>query len=140
MTSRSRAVGRVAAAWLALAFVALVSSPVEAQQIRGFADERLDPSERGSDWFALESLDLRGSGRPAVGVVGDFAYRPVVFQNPDGSVGASVVRNQYILHPGASLVAWNRVRFGLDVPIAVLQDGHVASQGGVTYEPASGVS
>src|SRR5579859_5510305 len=92
------------------------------QQAQGFAVERFDPSERGSDWFVLESLDLRGPFRPALGVVGDFAYRPLVLYNPDGSVGRSIVRNQYVLHPGASLVLWDRVRFGLNVPVAIFED------------------
>ena len=34
---------------------------------------RFDPAVSGSDWFANESLDLRGSGRVGVGLVGDYS-------------------------------------------------------------------
>ena len=42
-------------------FLATYAGPVWAQA-QGFALNRFDPSEHGSDWFANESLDLRGSG------------------------------------------------------------------------------
>ena len=50
----------------------------------GFALDRYEPSERGSDWFANESLDLRGNGRLALGAVGDYAYKPLVFYDANG--------------------------------------------------------
>src|SRR3974390_1204427 len=63
------------------------SFPARAQS-QGFAIDRFDPSERGSDWFVLESLDLRGHVRPAAGLVMEYAYRPLVIYNQDGSVRA----------------------------------------------------
>ncbi len=121
-----------------LAGLAVGARPARAQQVQGFAVDRFDPSERGSDWFALESLDLRGYGKPAVGVVGDYAYRPLVVYNPDGSVGASIVRDQLILHPGASVVLWDRLRFGLDLPVAVVQQGRDVSLGGSSFTAPTG--
>jgi OOP family OmpA-OmpF porin len=44
----------------ALASLVLAPSPAAAQQTNGFAVNRFEPSERGSDWFTNESLDLRG--------------------------------------------------------------------------------
>ena len=35
----------------------------------GFLVDRFNPSERGSEWFALDTLDLRGALRPALGIV-----------------------------------------------------------------------
>jgi outer membrane protein OmpA-like peptidoglycan-associated protein len=104
-------------------------------QAKGFALDTFDPSERGSEWFSAESLDLRGNVRPAIGVVMDGAYRPLVVYNPDGTVRASIVRNQVVAHPGASLVLWDRLRVGFDLPIAVFQDGHTGVLDGVTYAP-----
>ncbi len=104
-------------------------------QAQGFAVDTFDPSERGSDWFSVESLDLRGTVRPAIGVVMEGAYRPLVVYNTDGTVRASIVRNQVIAHPGASLVLWDRLRVGFDLPIAVFQDGHTGVLDGVTYSP-----
>src|SRR5215510_9781706 len=37
----------------------------------GFALDRYRPAEAGSDWFANESLDLRGRTRPAISLVAD---------------------------------------------------------------------
>src|SRR6185437_5639376 len=106
-------------------------------QAQGFAVDTFDPSERGSEWFSQESLDLRGTVRPAIGVVMDGAYRPLVVYNPDGTVRSSIVRNQIFAHPGASLVLWDRLRVGFDLPIAVFQDGHAGVLDGVRYAPPS---
>jgi outer membrane protein OmpA-like peptidoglycan-associated protein len=124
--------------WLsaAMTFAVYVSVVREAPaQGQGFQLDQFDPAERGSDWFSVESLDLRGSLRPAIGVVMDGAYRPLVIYAPDGRVRASVVRDQVFAHPGASLVLWERLRVGFDLPIAVYQDGHAGALNGVTYFP-----
>ncbi len=102
----------------------------------GFASNNFEPSERGSDWFANESLDLRGKFRPAIGVVGDWGYRGVIGQyNPDGSVVASVVRDQLFVHAGASFVIADRLRLGLSLPLALYGFGHQANVGGIGYPP-----
>ena len=38
-------------------------------------------------------------------------------------VRRSILRNSLVLHTGGSLVLSDRVRFGLDVPVALYQDG-----------------
>jgi outer membrane protein OmpA-like peptidoglycan-associated protein len=106
-------------------------------QAQGFAVDQFDPSERGSDWFSVESLDLRGDLRPALGVVMDGAYRPLVVYAPDGTVERSIVRNQIFAHAGGTLVLWDRLRVGFNLPIAVFQDGHEGVVDGVTYAPPS---
>ena len=90
MKRSSRGVGACAV------FVAAASSayapPARAQATaNGFALDRFNPSERGSEWFALDSLDLRGDRRPAIGVVGEFADSPLVIYNADGSIRATPV-------------------------------------------------
>jgi OmpA-OmpF porin, OOP family len=103
-------------------------------QAQGFAVDPFDPSERGSDWFSVESLDLRGKVRPAIGVVMDGAYRPLVIDS-DGKLEESVIRNQIVGNVGASLVLWDRLRLGFNLPVAVFQDGNQGVIGGVTYAP-----
>lgn len=68
------------------------------------AVDRLEPSERGSDWFASESLDLRGRLRPSVGYVLTYARREVV----DG--GTPVVEDVALLHVGGGAVIADRLR------------------------------
>ena len=123
----------LSAAMTCAAFAALARDA--RAQSKGFALDTFDPSERGSDWFSVESLDLRGSVRPALGVVMDGAYRPLVLYAPDGTVRASVVRNQVFANVGGTLVLWDRLRVGFNLPVAVFQDGHRGVLDGVTYSP-----
>jgi OmpA-OmpF porin, OOP family len=107
------------------------------QTAAGVALDRFNPSERGSDWFALDSLDFRGVVRPAIGIVGDYGYRPLVLYNSDGSVGSEIIRDQLIVHAGAALNLWERLRLAVDLPIAAWQDGTGGTLGGVTYPAAT---
>jgi OmpA-OmpF porin, OOP family len=104
----------------------LIAAPAAAQT-GGFALDRFDPSERGSEWFAQDTLDLRGNLRPAIGVVGSWAYKPLVAYRADGEELAPIVRHQLVIHPGASLVVADRLRFAFNLPVALYQDGEPAS-------------
>jgi outer membrane protein OmpA-like peptidoglycan-associated protein len=101
-------------------------------QAPGFAVNQLDLSERGSEWFATDSLDLRGDVRPAIGLVADWAYRPLVLNDDNGDFRRSIVRSQVVLHPGASLVLFDRLRLAIDVPIQAYADGHTVTLNGIT--------
>ena len=105
------------------------SSPARAQNAPGFTLNRFEPSETGSEWFANDTLDLRGNLRPALGVVGDYGYKPYVLLNPDGSENRSIVSDQFFVHVGGSLVLFDRLRLGLSLPIALAQEG--SAQGGL---------
>ena len=117
-----------------------IASTAGAQET-GFAVNRFEPSERGSSWFVLESLDMRGRTRPALGVVADYQYRPLVIYERDGSVRASVISRMLTTHLGGSLVVADRLRFGVSLPIVLFGDGKAAQLGGVSYAaPASAQS
>jgi outer membrane protein OmpA-like peptidoglycan-associated protein len=124
----------IALALLAAAASTLAATSSSAQTASGFSLDRFNPSERGSEWFALDSLDLRGHLRPAIGVVGELADSPLVLYNADGSVRSKPVQYQLVLHPGASLVLWDRLRVGFDLPIAVYESGNGGAVDGVTYQ------
>lgn len=123
---------------LALAALVATALPVtaSAQEATGYATNHYNPSERGSLWFANESLDLRGHGRIALGAVGDASYRSVVHYR-DGEVFQSVVRNQGFIHLGGSFIFADRVRFALSLPVQVFADGRQTTLAGVTYRPPS---
>jgi OmpA-OmpF porin, OOP family len=106
-------------------------------QTTGLALDRFSPSERGSDWFEEDSLDFRGHLRPAVGIVGDYADRPLVIVNANGSENSAPVHDQLILHFGGSLTLWNRLRAGVDLPIAVYEDGTTGFVGKTEYPATS---
>jgi outer membrane protein OmpA-like peptidoglycan-associated protein len=125
---------------VAFALVALLGSArsAAAQPIAtGLALDRFDPAERGSEWFALDSLDLRGRVRPAVGVDLDWGHKPLVLYDAGGREVGSVVSDQLFVHAGASLVLFDRVRVGFNLPIAIVQSGDGATLAGITY-PAPG--
>jgi len=104
------------------ALVAAAATDASAQA-SGFAIDRFNPSERGSDWFAEDSLDLRGTLRTAAGVVGEYAYKPLVIVNANGSTAAAPVKDQLIFHLGGALTLADRVRVAVDLPIAAHEDG-----------------
>jgi OmpA-OmpF porin, OOP family len=101
----------------------------------GFAINRFEPSERGSSWFVLESLDLRGHKRPAAGAVIDYQYRPLAIYEKDGSVRSAIVGHVLTTHLGGGIVMWERVRFSANLPVVLYTEGEKGSLGGVTYDP-----
>jgi len=107
--------------------VCMLATPLHAHaQARGFAINRFEPADRGSDWFANESLDFRGNLRPALGLVVDWAYRPLVLYDTSklqGSPPADVIVDQVFIHAGGTLVFHDRIRVGADQPVAVFQHG-----------------
>jgi OOP family OmpA-OmpF porin len=109
----------------------------EAAAADGYSSDALVPSERGSRWFYVESLDLRGHGRMAIGAVGSYSYRSVAIRDGGGNVQESIVRNQVVLHNGASFVFNDRIRLAFDVPLQVIADGSPAVVNGVTYPAAA---
>jgi outer membrane protein OmpA-like peptidoglycan-associated protein len=133
-TPRSRA------ALLTAFCIAAYTAPAFSQQAQGFALNRFEPSERGSEWFVLDSLDLRGEGRVAVGAIGDWAHKPLALYARDGSEANALVQDQAFIHLGAGVTLGNRFRLSASVPVAVLQSGEQATLGATTYPPPSGAS
>jgi hypothetical protein len=111
-----------------------------AQTANGFAVSRYQPSERGSDWFVTDSLDLRGSGRLALGIVGDWAHRPLVFYDPARGVKRALVRDQLNLHLGGAVIIADRLRLAVSLPIEALNTGKSSTLGGVVYSNETGAA
>jgi outer membrane protein OmpA-like peptidoglycan-associated protein len=118
---------RIAVALAAAACALGASREARAQQKittdKGFNADGFMPAMRGSDWFVLDSLDLRGDARLGLGLTGEYAYKPLVITNADGSERAAVVGNQLFMHLGASFVVLERVRLGFDLPFGLYDDG-----------------
>lgn len=103
-------------------------------QDEGFAVNRFEPAEAGSDWFASESLDLRGHVRPAIGLTIDYAHEPLVLYDANGDEVAPLIDGQLTAHLGASLILWERLRLGLSVPLVLTQSGEPGSVPGTPIE------
>ena len=123
----------------ALAFLALLPTTARAQSA-GFAINRFDPAERGSDWFSADSLDLRGHGRLMLGATGDFGQKPLVLYDHNGDELKSIIEHQLFVHVGGSLVLWDRLRLGVNLPILAYQAGEGGTVGGVRFEAATGAA
>lgn len=108
---------------LATAAGSVWAGTAQAQTASGFALNRYEPSESGSEWFANDTLDIRGKFRPSLRALGDFGYKPYVLINPDGSENTSVVTGQFFLHVSGSLVILDRLRLGMSLPLALAQEG-----------------
>ena len=81
----------------------------------GIALDRFEPSERGIDWFSGDSLDLRGSMRFEVGVVGDWTHKPLVLRDEDGGERTALVADHLFIDSRIRLakIPGTRVR-GMD--------------------------
>lgn len=88
----------------------------------GFAINRFEPAERGSDWFTQDSLNILGHGRLALGLTGDWAHEPLVLRTVDGDDVSSAIDDQIYLHVGGSVTLWERLRLGVSLPFLVYQD------------------
>ncbi len=126
-------------ACIAAALFASFSSTALAQS-EGFAINRFDPAERGSDWFAADSLDLRGHGRLMLGATGDYAHKPLVLYNRDGDELKSIIERQLFVHVGGSLVLWDRLRLGVSLPVLAHQKGEPGTVNGVAFQAEEGAA
>ena len=105
----------------------------QAQQNAGFSIDRFDPAERGSAWFAADSLDMRGHGRLILGATGDWGYKPLVLYAPNGDEQQAVIEHQFFAHLGADVLLADRLRLGVNLPIALYQAGQSATVGTTTF-------
>jgi hypothetical protein len=80
--------------------LAVVATSGVARAEPRFALDRFEPAERGSEWFANESLSFRS----AAGVVGAWS-------------DLAPVGDRLTAHPGGSFVAWERVRVAASLPV-----------------------
>jgi hypothetical protein len=88
--------------------------------------DRFEPAERGSRFFAADSLELDGARhRPfdlATGLVATYGHRLRAFGTPAEGPRTTLVEDQLQLHPGAALVMAPGARFAIDLPV-VIQSG-----------------
>ncbi|MDB4939070.1 MAG: outer membrane protein, partial [Labilithrix sp.] len=121
---------------LAIASVLLAFAPRDARAQGDPRDprhavDRFEPSARGSEWLANESLDLRGHLRPSLGYVLSYSHRVVVVGPANGLPERAPVKELALLHVGGSVVLFDRLRLALDLPFQVYAGGQSS-----TFVPA----
>jgi hypothetical protein len=109
-----------------------------AQSISGFADDRFEPAGADSQWMTGESLEFRGHLRPAAALVEDWAVNPIVAYGTDGSSTGALVGEQVFTHLDAAMMAWDRVRFDLNLPLSLVSSGAGAQIAGQSYGAPEG--
>lgn len=126
-------------AGLTVAVVSVSSAAMAQTEVDGFAVNSFDPSDRGSDWFAVESLDFSQALQPTLGLVFDYARKPLVFHQDDEEVGVPI-SDQLFVHLGGRLVLVERVSVGLSLPVALYHAGETGSVEGLSFETESGTA
>ncbi len=100
-------------------------APDARAQASGFAVGRFEPADPGSDWYVVDSLDLRGHLRPSAGIVLDWAYKPLAqfAPNLEGPPVANLITDQIVAHASSSLILLERLRVSASVPVTLYQHG-----------------
>src|SRR5690606_35155625 len=109
-------------AWLAVLVVLSLPATAGAQS-DGFALNRFNPAEAGSDWFAADTLDLRGKVRPSFLLLADWSHKPLVLYDEDGDEQQAIIEDQLYLHAGLSLNLYDRLRLSALMPFILVSDG-----------------
>ncbi len=120
--------------------IALSAASAAAQDTEGFALNRFDAAEAGSDWFALESLDLRGHGRFGVSLTGDWAYKPLVIYDGDGDEVSAVVEHQVYGHLALGTTLWDRLRVAALLPVGIWTAGEGSAMGSADFSMDDGAA
>jgi outer membrane protein OmpA-like peptidoglycan-associated protein len=128
--------------WLrAMSLLALIIAPaVHAADSTAptFALSRFEPTERGSRFFQVETLDWQSVGLPTFGFVADYAYKPLVIyeSTPEGQREVlPVTRHFAVGHLGGVYGFGDRFRVGANLPVVLFAEGQTGQVGLVTYAP-----
>ncbi len=111
----------------AAAAATFVSLPADAAEL-----DRFEVSDRGSRFFAADSLDLDGRLRLATGVVSTYEHALRAFGTKQEGASTTLVSDQLALHAGAGVIMAPGVRFALDMPF-YFQHGKQQALAGVVY-------
>ena len=132
MTRRSTSRIALGAATIALLSVAHGASA--APTAAGFALDRFEPAERGSDWFILDSLNYRKGANLAVGATVDSGYNIQRLTARGDAEATKLITNQTYVHVGLAYTVVERLRFAINVPIAINNRGNDKLWGGQIYK------
>ena len=104
-----------------LASMFALAQPAQAE---GTALNRFEPAPAGDRFFGVQAPGTLGHLELHAMLLADYAHNPFVLTHRRG-VGdvMSVVEHQLFMHANVSLGLWRFLTVGVDVPVAVAQDG-----------------
>ena len=124
-----------------LVLVLSLAAPQRASaQTQGFALNRFDISEVGSDWFVGDSLDFRGAVRPGIRLGIDWAHKPLLRYDEDGDEIGALIEDQVHGHAGLALIIAERLRLGANLPLMLAQGGERIMANGMIFETVAGAA
>ena len=83
---------------------------------------------------------MRGHGRVMLGATGDWGEKPLVLYNRDGDELKDIIKHQLFVHLGGSVVLWERLRLGVNLPILAYQAGEGGTVQGTQFQAAEGAA
>lgn len=78
--------------------------------------------------------------KPVLGVVVDWAYKPLVLYNANDEEVQSIVEHQVFGHAGASLSLWDRAQVGFSLPLAIVNSGESGTETNSSFSTNDGAS
>lgn len=102
--------------------VCLLGMPHASHADPGPVVDGAEPAERGSDWYVSDSLDYRGAHRVAVGLLGDWAYRPLTVDDTSAAPRRELLTDRVLVRVGATVVLADRFRLGVHVPMSLFDN------------------
>lgn len=109
------------------------ASAASAQEVGGLALNQLDPASAGDDFIAVNGAQTDGHLVPRAHLLFDYAIEPLSLSS------GALVSDQAFLRFNGSLTLFNHLLIGVDVPVALLQDGEDPQVGLLTLQSPSGV-
>ena len=75
-----------------------------------------------------------------LGATGDWGEKPLVLYNRDGDELKAIIKHQLFVHLGGSVVLWERLRLGVNLPILAYQSGEGGTVQGIQFQAAEGAA
>ena len=138
--TRSRRSSLALAALPALGAALLAAPEARAQTPSGWALNRYEPTPTGDVFFMAEHPWYSSTRYFAAGIVGDYAFNPLVLRQtlPSGETRSTdVISGMFVGHVGIAASFLDRVGLHLSLPISLLQDGTATTAPTVTLGPSS---
>jgi OOP family OmpA-OmpF porin len=130
---RQPGAGVKARALLLAAELLCAASAASAQQ--GFALDTYQPVAPQAEWFWNDTLDFRGHQRLGVGLITDYARKPLVLYDQTGAPINTLVSDQLMLHLGVQILWLERIRLAANLPIGLYQTGNTTLAGADAFQP-----
>jgi OOP family OmpA-OmpF porin len=126
--------------FLAVLAASFATTSTASAQSDGFALNRFDIAEVGSDWFSGDSLDFRGGFRPGFRLAVDWAHKPLVRYDANGDEIAAVIADQVHGHIGVGAMIADRLRLSINLPVILGQGGEANTVNGTNFASISGAA